>query len=126
MAYNAKGPDRIMLITDALAGAGMPPDYRFRLGRLDCKVGEGFGMLADGSALAGSLARTIDLVRFMAGTIGVPLVEAVRMASLTPARVLGREKVMGSIARAKNADLVLFDDEFSVHGVWVGGERVWG
>jgi N-acetylglucosamine-6-phosphate deacetylase len=126
MAYNAKGPDRIMLITDALAGAGMPPDYRFRLGRLDCKVGEGFGMLADGSALAGSLARTIDLVRFMAGTIGVPLVEAVRMASLTPARVLGREKVMGSIATTKNADLVLFDDEFNVHGVWVGGERVWG
>ena len=126
MAYNAKGPDRITLITDALAGAGMPPDYRFRLGRLDCKVGEGFGMLADGSALAGSLARTIDLVRFMAGTIGVPLVEVVRMASLTPARVLGREKMMGSIVTAKNADFVLFDDEFNVHGVWVGGERVVG
>lgn len=126
MAYNAKGPDRIMLITDALAGAGMPPDYRFRLGRLDCKVGEGFGMLADGSALAGSLARTIDLVRFMAGTIGVPLVEAVRMASLTPARVLGSEKMMGSIATTKNADLVLFDDEFNVHGVWVGGTSVVG
>ena len=126
MAYNAKGPDRIMLITDALAGAGMPSDYRFRLGRLDCKVGEGFGMLADGSALAGSLARTVDLVRFMAGTIGVPLVEAVRMASLTPARVLGREKILGSIAPAKTADFVLFDDEFNVHGVWVGGDRVVG
>jgi N-acetylglucosamine-6-phosphate deacetylase len=126
MAYNAKGPDRIMLITDALAGAGMPPDYRFRLGRLDCKVGEGFGMLADGSALAGSLARTIDLVRFMAGAVGVPLVEAVRMATLTPARVLGREKTLGSIATAKNADFVLFDDRFEVHGVWVGGERVVG
>jgi N-acetylglucosamine-6-phosphate deacetylase len=126
MAYNAKGPDRIMLITDALAGAGMPLDYRFRLGRLDCKVGEGFGMLADGSALAGSLARTIDLVRFIAEAIGLPLAEAVRMASLTPARALGKEKLFGSIARAKNADFVLFDDEFKVHGVWVGGERVWG
>jgi N-acetylglucosamine-6-phosphate deacetylase len=121
MAYNAKGPDRMALITDALAGAGMPPGYQFRLGRLDCKVGEGFGMLADGSALAGSLARTIDLVRFMVGSAGVPLVEAVRMASLTPARVLGQEKMLGSIATAKNADFVLFDDEFKVHGVWVGG-----
>ena len=65
MAYNAKGPDGIALITDALAGAGMPIGYEFRLGRLDCKVSDGFGMLADGSALAGSLARTIDLVRFM-------------------------------------------------------------
>jgi N-acetylglucosamine-6-phosphate deacetylase len=126
MAYNAKGPDRIMLISDALAGAGMPLGYQFRLGRLDCRVGEGFGMLADGSALAGSLARTIDLVRFMVKTIGLPLAEAVQMASLTPARVLGKEKLFGSIARAKNADFVLFDDEFKVHGVWVGGERVVG
>ena len=125
MAYNAKGPDRIMLVTDALAGAGMPVGYQFRLGRLDCKVGEGFGMLADGSALAGSLARTIDLVRFMAESVGVPLVEAVRMASLTPARVLGREKRIGSVDKGKYADFVSFDDAFTVQGVWVGGERVW-
>ena len=126
MAYNAKGPDRIALITDALAGAGLPVGYEFRLGRLDCKVSDGFGMLADGSALAGSLARTIDLVRFMVQVVGLPLSEVVRMASLTPARVLGKGKLFGSIARAKNADLVLFDDEFKVHGVWVGGKRVVG
>lgn len=125
MAYNAKGADRIMLITDALAGAGMPIGYKFRLGRLDCKVGEGYGMLADGSALAGSMARTIDLVRQMAKSVGIPLLEAVRMASLTPARVLGREKQLGSIANDKVADFVLFDDDFAVHGVWVGGEQVW-
>ena len=125
MAYNAKGPDRILLVSDALAGAGMPLGYQFRLGRLDCKVGEGFGMLGDGSALAGSLARTIDLVRFMAESVGVPLVEAVRMASLTPARVLGREKLIGSVEKGKYADFVLFDDEFKVHEVRVGGERVW-
>jgi len=123
MAYNAKGPDRIMLITDALAGAGMPLGYQFRLGLLDCKVGAGFGMLADGSALAGSLARTIDLVRVMVESAGVPLADAVRMASLTPARALGKEKMTGSIAKAKNADFVLFDDDFEVHGVWVGGEQ---
>ena len=126
MAYNAKGPDRVMLITDALAGAGKPIGYQFRLGRLDCKVGEGFGMLADGSALAGSLSRTIDLVRFMAESVDVPIVEAVRMASLTPARALGREKLLGSIDRGKSADFVLFDDGFKVHRVWVGGEQVWG
>ena len=114
-----------MLITDALAGAGMPTGYKFRLGRLDCKVGEGYGMLADGSALAGSMARTIDLVRQMATSVGVPLLEAVRMASLTPARALGREDQLGSIAKGKVADFVLFDDDLRVHGVWVGGERVW-
>jgi N-acetylglucosamine-6-phosphate deacetylase len=125
MAYNAKGPDRIMLITDALAGAGKPVGYEFQLGRLGCKVGPGYGMLADGSALAGSLALTIDLIRQMTKSVGIPLREAVRMASLTPARVLGREKQLGSIAKDKAADFVLFDDDFRVHGVWVGGERVW-
>ena len=99
MAYNAKGPDRIMLITDALAGAGKPLGYEFRLGRLGCKVGPGYGMLADGSALAGSMARTIDLVRQMTKSVGVPLPETVRMASLTPARVLGREKQLGVLWR---------------------------
>jgi len=125
MAYNAKGPGRIMLITDALAGAGKSVGYEFQLGRLACKVGPGYGMLADGSALAGSMARTIDLVRQMTEPVGVPLQEAVRMASLTPARVLGREKQLGSIANDKVADFVLFDDDFRVHGVWVGGERVY-
>jgi N-acetylglucosamine-6-phosphate deacetylase len=125
MAYNAKGADRIMLITDALAGAGMRVGYEFRLGRLGCKVGPGYGMLADGSALAGSLALTIDLVRQMTKSVGIPLPEAVRMASLTPALVLGREKHLGSIANDKVADFVLFDDNFAVHGVWVGGEQVW-
>jgi N-acetylglucosamine-6-phosphate deacetylase len=124
MAYNAKGPNGIALVTDALAGAGMPLNYRFRLGRLECKVGEGFGMLADGSALAGSLARTIDLVRYMAKTVGLPLPEVIRMASLTPARVLSKQKEFGSIDRNKAADFVLFDEGFVVRGVWVGGERV--
>jgi N-acetylglucosamine-6-phosphate deacetylase len=124
MAYNAKGPNGIALVTDALAGAGMPLNYRFRLGRLECKVGEGFGMLADGSALAGSLARTIDLVRYMAKTVGLPLPEVIRMASLTPARGLSKQKEFGSIDRNKAADFVLFDEGFVVRGVWVGGERV--
>jgi len=121
LAYRAKGAGHIALITDALAGAGMPLGYVFQLGRLQCKVGEGFCMLADGSALAGSQARTIDLVRYMIKAVDAPLPEIVRMATLTPARVLGRERDFGSIAAGKSADFVLFDDDFAVKGVWVGG-----
>ena len=47
------------------------------------------------------------------------------MASLTPALALSWEDQLGSIAKGKVADFVLFDDELQVHGVWVGGERVW-
>jgi N-acetylglucosamine-6-phosphate deacetylase len=126
LAYRAKGADRLALITDALAGAGMPLGYSFQLGRLQCKVGPGFCMLADGSALAGSQARTIDLVRYMTKTVGIPLPEVIRMAALTPARVLSRESEFGSIAPNKSADFVLFDDDFMVKDVWVSGEVILG
>jgi N-acetylglucosamine-6-phosphate deacetylase len=121
LAYRAKGADHLALVTDALAGAGMPLGYSFRLGRLDCKVGEGYCMLADGSALAGSLARTIDLVRYMAKTVEIPLPEVIRMASLTPARILGHEQRLGSVAPNKVADFVLFDDDFVVTSVVIRG-----
>jgi N-acetylglucosamine-6-phosphate deacetylase len=124
LAYRAKGSERLALVTDALAGAGMPLGYSFGLGLLDCKVGEGFCVLADDSALAGSQARTIDLVRYMTKTVDLPLPEVVRMAALTPAHVLGRDEKFGSIAPNKSADFVLFDDDFVVNGVWVNGELV--
>ena len=123
LAYRAKGPEKLALITDALAGAGMPLGYSFRLGRLECKVGEGFCTLADGSALAGSQARTIDLVRYMTTKVEIPLHEVIRMASLTPARMLGTEERFGSIAQNKASDFVLFDDDFIVRDVWVNGRR---
>lgn len=124
LAFRAKSAGELALVTDALAGAGMPLGYTFRLGRLECRVGQGFCVLADGSALAGSQARTIDLVRYMARTVEIPLPEVIRMATRTPARVLGCEEQFGSIAKNKSADFVLFDDDFVVRGVWVGGEPI--
>jgi N-acetylglucosamine-6-phosphate deacetylase len=124
LAYRAKGADRIALVSDSLAGAGLPEGTRFRLGEMACKVGPGYALLENGSALAGSLARIIDLVRTMTQQVGVPLYEAVRMASLTPATVLGIEDRFGSIQSGKTADLVLFDDRFTVQRVWVAGKLV--
>jgi N-acetylglucosamine-6-phosphate deacetylase len=54
----------------------------------------------------------------------VPLYEAVRMASLTPATILGIDDRFGSIQSGKTADLVLFDDRFAVQCVWVAGKLV--
>jgi N-acetylglucosamine-6-phosphate deacetylase len=124
LAYRAKGADRIALVSDALAGAGLPEGTTFQLGSLACKVGPGYALLADESALAGSLARMIDLVRTMTQLAPVPLFEAVRMASLTPATILGIDDRFGSIQQGKAADLVLFDDRFVVRRVWVGGKLV--
>jgi N-acetylglucosamine-6-phosphate deacetylase len=125
LAYRAKGADRIALVSDALAGAGLPEGREFRLGSLACKVGPGYALLADQSALAGSLARIIDLVRTMTQLAQVPLFEAVLMASLTPATILGIDDRLGSIQPGKTADLVLFDDRFAVLRVWVAGKVVY-
>ncbi len=113
----------MVLISDALAGAGRPVGSTFMLGTLACKTAEGYCELADGSALAGSATTLMDQVRIVHEKVGVPIAEAVRMASYTPACVLRMDDRYGSIARGKAADLVQFDENFRVRGVWVAGEE---
>ena len=91
MLYRAKGPRGICLVTDATAGAGLPDGSKFSLFGKDCIVEDGVCLLADRSALAGSAARMIDLVRTMVREVNVPLHEAVAMATENPARAIGLE-----------------------------------
>lgn len=124
MLLNAKGRDGVCLITDAMAGAGMKPGTLFQAGSensLAARVTESAALTADGTALAGSTLTMIEAVRRTVQLAGAPLVDAVRMASLNPARQLGRENE-GSIERGKRADLVWFDREFRVRGVWLDGD----
>ena len=73
MLYRAKDPQGICLVTDATAGAGLPEGSQFALFGKDCIVENGVCILADHSALAGSAARMIDLVRMMVCEVNVPL-----------------------------------------------------
>lgn len=124
MLYRAKGAGGICLVTDATAGAGLPEGSRFRLAGLDCIVADGACWAADRSALAGSAARMIDLVRTMVRDVGVPLHEAIAMATATPARALGSD-TKGKIAQGCDADLVVLSPELQVAQTWVAGERVY-
>ncbi len=113
MLYRAKGAGGICLVTDATAGAGLPNDNRFSLGEKECIVRDGACWLADGSALAGSTARMIDLVRQMVAQVGLPLGEAVRMATETPARAMGwRSK--GALAEGMDAEFAVLSPELEV------------
>lgn len=115
--YKFKGPDRTALCTDSMRGAGMP-DGESILGSLEkgqkVIIEDGVAKLPDRTAFAGSVATTDRLVRTMVQIAEVPLVEAVKMMTLTPARILKIDQQKGSIQKGKDADFVIFDDNIHV------------
>ncbi len=126
LIYRTKGPDRIVLVTDAMRGMGMP-DGNYILGSRTqgqlVRVFDGIAHMPDGVSLAGSVAAADRLVRVMVNEAGVPLHEAVRMITKNPARETGETK-KGEIAPGFDADLVLFDGGINVKGVFISGQRV--
>jgi len=123
MLYRAKGPKRICLVTDATAGAGFPQGKEFFLSGRPCVVGDGVCLLADRSALAGSASRMIDLVRVMVSQVGVPLHEALAMATINPARALGAT-MKGKLKAGADADFVVMSPKLEILRTVVGGERI--
>ncbi|HTK78110.1 MAG TPA: N-acetylglucosamine-6-phosphate deacetylase [Gemmataceae bacterium] len=127
LAYKVKGPDRLTLVTDCMRALDMP-DGEYLFGPLDggerVRRADGVGITLDGTALASGVTGLDHAVRTFHRLTGVPLPEVVRMASLTPARVLGLENEIGSLAAGKRADLVVLDRELEVRQVFVGGERM--
>ena len=124
MLYRAKGPRGICLVTDATAGAGLPEGSQFALFGKDCIVENGVCLLADRSALAGSAARMIDLVRMMVREVNVPLNEAIAMATENPARAIGVE-TKGRLIVGGDADLVVLSPPLGVVRTFAAGLEVW-
>ena len=118
-----KGIDRISLISDAMAAAAcLRPEHL----RLDPRmiVEDGVCKLADRSALTGSIASGIRLIQVMAEKAEIPVADCVRMAATNPARLMGIDDRKGSIERGKDADLILFDENFRLQSVWIGGKQL--
>ncbi|MEK0446161.1 MAG: hypothetical protein RLZZ399_1482 [Verrucomicrobiota bacterium] len=122
--YQAKGADGIALVTDAAGGAGLGVGETFELGHIIGRVHEGIALTADGQSLCASVSRMNRLVQTMVTQVEVPLVEAVRMATLNPARALGLEEQIGTLQPGALADLVVLDDQLEVVMTFVGGQRV--
>lgn len=112
------GPDAVALVSDALAATGAP-DGEYPLGTHRVRVRGGEARLVAGGALAGSTAHLLDVVRATVAA-GVPLVEAVRAASTTPARVLGRPD-LGALEAGRRGDVVVTDADLRPRGVWRAG-----
>jgi N-acetylglucosamine-6-phosphate deacetylase len=124
MLYRAKGPHGICLVTDATAGAGLPEGSQVALFGKDCIVENGVCLLADHSALAGSVARMIDLVRIMVREVNVTLNEAITMATENPARAIGLE-TKGRLIVGADADLVALSPQIETVRTFAAGREVW-
>jgi N-acetylglucosamine-6-phosphate deacetylase len=127
LIMKVKGTEHVALITDAMRGAGMPEGPSI-LGQIDTGmhviVEDGVAKLPDRSAFAGSVATADRLIRTMMDLADVSLIDAVRMMTATPARIMKVDDKIGSIAPGKDADLIIFDDQINVKQVMLKGKRL--
>ena len=118
-----KGPDRLLLITDAIRATGLP-DGESELGGQPVFVRDGQCRLADGT-LAGSILTMDSALRHFLAATGWPLEKAWPVTSRTPAVALGIDSEYGIIASGYRADLVVLDDGLEVVATIVGGRIVY-
>jgi len=126
LAYRMKGAEKLCLVSDAMRASGLGPGEYHACG-LEAIVEEGGGvaLTADRLAFAGSISTMQQCLQHVVQVVGFSLSEALRMCTLTPARILGREAQVGQLALGCFADVLVLDRAALVpQVVMLGGEVV--
>jgi N-acetylglucosamine-6-phosphate deacetylase len=127
LALKLKGADRLALVTDCNRALDMP-EGPYVIGPLDGGAPfiyrDGVGLTPDGSGLASSVQGMDHMVRTFVAMTARPLWEVVRMASLTPARIVGWESEIGSLEPGKRADLLILSRNLEVRRVFIDGTEL--
>ncbi len=126
LIYKVKGADKACVVSDSLSCAGQPADGRiYLLGISDSaqkvEIRNGLAMLVGENKFAGSITPVRKMVKNLIDT-GIPICDAVRMGTLTPAKIIGREDI-GEIAVGKTADLCVLEQDFSLNTVFINGKQ---
>ena len=122
LAWRAKPRGTLFLVTDAMAPVGAPDADAIRIGNETVRIVDGCLRLADGR-LAGSLLNMGQAVRNCVMHAGIPLADALAMASAYPADFLCIGESRGRLAPGLRADLIWLDDDLRVRAIWIGGAR---
>lgn len=122
ITQKCKGNGNVVLITDCIVAGGLK-DGQYRLGELDIFVEDGVSRLKNGT-LAGSTLKLADAVKNMSLHAKIPFEDALSMATINPAKAIGKEDLIGSIEAGKKADIVALDDSSEPVFVMVGGKIV--
>lgn len=122
LIYKIKGADRIALVTDSLSIAGSLQKHGFLQG-VEFIVEDGVCKLADRSAFAGSIATADTLLKVAVKDAGLPLTDAVKMLTQTPAKIVKLNN-KGKLACGMDADVVAFDEDIRVKKVFAKGKLI--
>ena len=122
LIYNLKGADKINCVSDSVNATGIAVS-EFTVHGVKRYIKDGVIRLADGT-IAGSAKTLIDAFKNLVG-IGIPIVDVSKMLSLSPARTIGMQDKIGSIAVGKLSDLVVLDENFNVVYTFVNGNCVY-
>ena len=117
------GVERIVLITDAMPGAGLPDGSYTLLGQ-QAVVKDGKALLPNGT-LAGSTTTMDTCIRNMVEQVGIPFADAVRMAAYNPAEAIGVDDSIGSLTLGKKANIAVFDKNLNVKMTFINGNLVY-
>ncbi|MGC9422339.1 MULTISPECIES: N-acetylglucosamine-6-phosphate deacetylase [Vibrio] len=119
IAHKIKG-EKLILVTDATAPAGAEMDYFIFVGK---KVYYRNGKCVDeNGTLGGSALTMIEAVQNSVEHVGIALDEALKMATLYPAKAIGVEKILGRVKKGYIANLTIFDRDFNVKATVVNGQ----
>lgn len=131
LVYKFKGADKMCVVSDSLRAGGMPMDGKlYSLGSYKDKdamqfiVSDGVARLPDNTRYAGSIQPISQMVRNLVKDAEIPFVDAIRIASLTPAKVIGMDDKIGSISIGKYADFCFMDKDLKVVKTIVNGKEV--
>lgn len=124
MVYRVKGADHVALTCDSMRCAGQDVTEAI-IGSLEngqrAIIEDGVAKLPNRQSFAGSIALDDRLVRTMYHKAGIPLYDAVKMMTLTPAKIIGEDHLKGSLKIGKQADIIAFDEEINIKGVMLAG-----